>query len=343
MNPPAPVQFPSRRAVLSSAGAACLLAAPARADGRWVDKPKVLYPVQEVYGVAWRDQVLVAGGMAPSGGRVNPIDRSALYDPAVGQWREWGKFPYPRHHPSFAAVRTDRYASAGFPDAFAMGGYRVTEAGNWVAIRQMSLWDLIWTELEPMPLFQAEAVAVGIDGIVHLVSGRAPKGQSNKDYGDHADVDTHQIYSPEENRWRTLRPCPMARNSATGAEIDGKLYLCGGRTMTGGNTGRLDRYDPATDRWDTLRPMPQGAGGLAGAAFGGKLYVFGGEGGPKGVIAETWSYDPKTDRWSAEPAMKTPRHGLAAVTLKDGIYAIGGGLKPSGGQVSDVCELFVPA
>ncbi|MDB5452131.1 MAG: hypothetical protein JWO33_709 [Caulobacteraceae bacterium] len=332
----------NRRALIATATAAAVVS-PARADGRWVEKPKVPYPIQEVYGVAWRDQVLIAGGMAPAQGQVNPTDRSALYDPAVNLWREWGRFPFPRHHPSFATVRTDRYASAGFPDAFAMGGYRVTEAGSWVSIKQVLLWDLVWTEVEPMPLFQAEAVAVGLDGIVHLVSGRAPKGESNKAYADHADVATHQTFDPEENRWRSAKPCPLARNSATGTEIDGKLYLCGGRTMGGGNTGQLDRYDPATDKWEMLRPMPQGAGGLAGAALGGKLYVFGGEGGPKGVIAETWSYDPKTDRWSPEPAMRTPRHGLAAVALGGQIYAVGGGTKPSGGAVSDICEAFVPA
>jgi hypothetical protein len=337
----------TRRTMVAGAATLASLPACASAAGQWQARPNIPYKVQEVYGVAWRGQVLIAGGMAPANGKVNPIDSSALYDPAVDRWREWGKLPFPRHHPSLAAVRTERYASAGFPDAFAMGGYRVTEAGNWVAIKQVLLWDLIWTEVEPMPLYQAEAVAVGINGTIHLVSGRAPKGEANKDYGDHADVATHQTFDPEENRWRTARPCPLARNSATGAEIDGKLYLAGGRTMAGGNSGQLDRYDPRTDKWATLRPMPQGAGGLAGAAVKGKLYVFGGEGGPRdngfgGVVPNCWSYDPKTDQWTAEPPMRTPRHGLAGVEVGGQIYAVGGGVKQSGGEVCDLVEAFIP-
>jgi hypothetical protein len=332
----------TRRTMVAGAAGLAGLPACANAAGQWQERPKVPYPVQEVYGAAWRGQVLIAGGMAPGGGQVNPLDRSALYDPSVDRWKEAGRLSFPRHHPSLAAVQTDRYASAGFPDVFAMGGFRVSEAGTWVAIKDVLLFET-WTAVESMPLYQSEAVAVGIGGRVHVVSGRAPRGERNAAYGDHGDVATHQVYDPDSNRWTTAQPCPMARNSATGAQIDGKFYLAGGRTMGGGNTGQLDRYDPRTDKWETLRPMPLGAGGLAGAALGGKLYVFGGEGGPNGMIPNTWSYDPKTDQWSAEPPMRTPRHGLAGVEVGGQIYAVGGGVKPSGAQVSDVLEAFIPA
>ena len=113
--------------------------------------------------------------------------------------------------------------------------------------------------------------------------------------------------------------------------------------MTGGGTGRLDRYDPASDRWDTLAPIPasdtgqQVGGGLAMAAVGERLVAFGGEwfarpGG--GVFSETWIYDIARDAWTRGPDMATPRHGLAACAVGGTVLAIAGGEVVSGGKAS---------
>ncbi len=175
---------------------------------------------------------------------------------------------------------------------------------------------------------------------IHIASGRAPLGEANREWRDQGDIALHQVFDARAKRWETARPCPTARNSATGVAIDGKFYLAGGRVVGAGNSAQLDCYDPRSDSWRTLRPMPRAAGGLAGAAAGGRLYVFGGEGGP-GVIPDCWSYDPKTDAWRAEPPMRTPRHGLAGVGIGARVLALGGGIKESGGQVSDLAEALI--
>lgn len=338
----------TRRAVLAGCAAALLAPAKAAAAGRWEARPTIPWMVQEVYGIVWRDNILIAGGMAPSGGQVNPLARTGLFNPQINRWNESAPLPFARHHPAFAGSDNGRYAAAGFDDVFAIGGFRVTEAGSWVAIRDVLRFDLGWEPMTPMPLFQCETVAVGFNGYLHVMGGRAPKASANAAYGDHADVATHQVYDLDYDRWTTARPCPTARNSAAGGAIGNKIYIAGGRSMTGGNTAVLERYDPEGDRWDTLRPMPKPAGGLAAAVVREKLYVFGGEGGPRdngfgGVIPDCWSYDPKTDQWTAEPPMKTPRHGLAGMAFRDIVYAVGGGVKQSGGEVSAVLEAFIPA
>jgi hypothetical protein len=337
----------TRRTLIVAAAAAPLAAGCAEATGRWESRPAIPWTVQEVYGAVWRDNILIAGGMSPSAGQVNPLARTGLFNPQLNRWNETAPLPFPRHHPAFAGADSGRYAAAGFEDVFSIGGFRVTEAGPWTAIKDVLRFDLGWEPMAPMPLFQSETVALGFNGYIHLFGGRSPKGSANASYGDHADVTTHQLYDLDYDRWTTARPCPTARNSATGGVIGKGLYVAGGRSMTGGNTGVLERYDPTTDRWDTLRPMPKPAGGLAGAVVREKLYVFGGEGGPRdngfgGVIPDCWSYDPATDQWTAEPPMKTPRHGLAAAAFRDVIYAVGGGTKPSGGEVSAVLEAFTP-
>lgn len=308
----------------------------AHAAARWEPRTAVPWDVQEVYGTALGSRIVIAGGMAPGpggvGGGINPQDRTGLYDPAADRWTEGPKLPFARHHPVLAAAR-------GRVCAF--GGFRVTDAGGWVAIPDaLALGEDAWSPVAPMPQLQCETVAVTLGERIHVASGRAPKGEANRNWNDQGDIALHQVYDAGADRWTTAAPCPEARNSATGAVIDGLFYLAGGRRVGEGNSARLDRYDPRTDRWETLRPMPRASGGLAGAALNGRLYVFGGEN--PGVIPETWSYDPKTDQWRAEPAMRTPRHGLAAAAVGGRIYAIGGGAKASGGQVTAIVEALVP-
>lgn len=325
-----------RRAVLASLAAASMPGL-AKAEARWVPAAAVPWPVQEVYGTALGERIIIAGGMAPSvqglRGGINPQDRTGIYDPKADRWSEGPKLPFPRHHPVLAAARGRAYA---------FGGFRVTDEGGWVAIPDALLLDgQAWRAVAPMPKLQCETVAVTLGERIHIASGRAPKGASNRNWNDQGDVATHQVFDARAGRWAEAAPCPEARNSATGAAIDGLFYLAGGRRVGEGNSARLDRYDPKTDRWETLRPMPRAAGGLSGAAAGGRLYVFGGEGGP-GVIPNCWSYDPKADAWREEPPMRTPRHGLAGAAVGGRIYAIAGGVKESGGEVSAIVEALVP-
>ena len=308
-------------------GAAC--AAP-----RWEARADLPWPVQEVYGTVWRGKAVIAGGMAPVpgaglGGGINPQDGTAIYDPAANAWTAGPRLPFPRHHPALATARGR---------VFAFGGFQVSEAGGWTAIKDALAFDgTAWSPVAPMPSFQNETVALGLGERIHIVSGRAPKGEANRAWQDQGDIDLHQVFDPASGKWTTARPCPLARNSAAGAVLGGLLYLVGGRRVGEGNSAQLDCYDPRADVWRTLRPMPRAAGGLAAAAAGGKLYAFGGEGGP-GVIPNCWIYDPASDRWTAGPDMKTPRHGLAGLSLGGRVYAIGGGAKESGGQVTNLVE-----
>lgn len=324
-----------RRAVIA-AGLA-VIPASASAKGGWETRASIPWAVQEVYGTVWNGRIVIAGGMAPSpsglAGGINPQDRTGIYDPEADAWTEGPKLPFARHHPVLA--------TAG-GKAYAFGGFQVTAEGGWVAIKDaLVLEGEAWRAVTPMPQVQNETVAVTLGDRIHIVSGRGPKGEANRNWGDQGDVALHQVFDPASGKWATARPCPLARNSATGGEIDGHLYLASGRRVGEGASAQLDRYDPKTDTWETLAPMPKGAGGVAGAAAGGKLYVFGGE-TPAAVFPECWSYDPKTDAWRAEPPMKTPRHGLVGVALDGKVYAIGGGARPSGGQVMSTVEAFAP-
>ena len=211
-----------------------------------------------------------------------------------------------------------------------------------------------WRPVAPLPAPQAEAVTLAHDGSIHMIGGRAPRGNKNGDWGDQTDTGAHWAYDPSRDAWDARAPLPSPRNSATGAVIDGVVYVMSGRTVAGGNTPVCEAYDPASDQWRSIAPLPapirqaapRGQGGLAGGALDGKLYVFGGEwfGDNAGVYADTWEYDPKADAWRAVAPMSRPRHGLGGVSLQDetggAIYAIGGATGASAKGTSGFVDRF---
>lgn len=338
--------FLDRRIFLAAAVAATALPAGARAETA-VWRPRVSMPwaTQEIYCAALDGAITVAGGLtrAATGG-LHINDRTAVYDVKADRWSEGPRLPQPRHHPMLAAA-------AG--RVWAFGGYDRRDGGEWTAMTDVWAIDRgVWVQAGQMPQRLCETVGVLLGDRVHLVTGRSPKSEANGQWNDQGDVATHLVFDAAADRWETARPAPMARNSAAGAVLDGKLFVAGGRTVEGGGTGRLDRYDPAGDRWDTLAPIPaspatgrQVGGGLAMASTGAetdsRLVAFGGEwfeGRGGGVFTETWIYDPARDAWTAGPAMRTPRHGLAGAAVDGVIYAIGGGEVVSGGKASIVVE-----
>jgi hypothetical protein len=327
------------------AGSATVLATPAIArqtSAEWTRRAELPWVAQEIYCAARGEAIVVAGGLVGRpGGALHIEDRTGIYRPAEDRWVEGPRLPQPRHHPMLIADGETVYA---------LGGYGRTGAGDWTAMTDV--WALrgeAWEPAGTMPAPQSETIGVAHAGRLHLITGRAPAGSANGQWNDQADIADHRVFLPAEARWETASPCPMARNSAAAALLDGAVWVAGGRTVSGGGTGRLDRYDPVADRWDTRAPIPrsyasnnQVGGGLAMAAAGGRLIAFGGEwfqrGGGGGVFRETWIYDPAADVWTQGPDMATPRHGLAAAAVGGVVYAIAGGSVVSGGRATGIVE-----
>lgn len=297
---------------------------------------------QEIYAARQGAMIVTAGGLVARPGGMFINDDCFLYDTRRDAWAAGPRLPEPRHHLMLVDGPGDR--------VWGFGGYDRRDGGDWTAMTNVWVVDQgRWHEVGRMPTPLCETVGLQQGGLIHLVTGRSPRAGANGQWRDQGDVDTHLVFDPSTLAWTTGRPCPMARNSAAGAVLDGALWVAGGRTVEGGGTGRLDRYDPVADRWDTLSPIPpsprggqQVGGGLAMAALGGRLAAFGGEwfapGGGGGVFAETWIYDPARDVWEEGAPMPVPRHGLAGAAVDGVIYAIAGGEVVSGGRASGRVE-----
>lgn len=303
----------------------------------WSRGPALPWAVQEVYCTTWNGNIVIAGGLrstADSSREFTTLSGTALFDPTNNQWTKAPDLPNPRHHIVLASAENT---------VFGFGGFIGEELRNGFQFRDdvYAFEGTEWHRIGATPEALGETVALSVEGRIHLVTG------SRHGSGEYGASETHLVYDPDADSWSTARPAPTARSSATGAVIDGQLYVAGGRTTTGGitNLGALERYDPETDEWTELRPLPQPAGGLAGTSLNGTLYVFGGEyfGQGGGVYENTWAYDPKSDEWSGLRAMPTPRHGLAGAALNGRIYAIGGNTAPAIRDASsNVVETYVP-
>lgn len=320
-------------AVLSARGA---LAQPQTLSGTWSPCAAIPWKVQEVYGTVRDGKAIIAGGMETGDFGLRALDRVGVYDPATDTWQEGPRLPERRHHPVLAAVGARVYAIGGAVDG---------PAGNWQQRPDVFVEEGgQWSRAASLPIAQMESVALVHEGRIHLISGRSPAKDNDTSWGDQKDVDTHLTFDPASGKWETARPIPGARNSAAGAVIDGAFYIVGGRTMSAGNTARLDRYDPKTDRWEALRPMPYPSGGLGAVAQNGSLIAFGGEElgvkGTAGVIPHVWRYDIARDAWEPLAPMRTPRHGLAGVAIGNRLYAIGGGSETSTGNTTAIVEAF---
>ena len=309
----------------------------------WSIEPPLPFAVQEIYPVAFRNCIILAGGIVDDPQfRIGASARTVVYLLEKATWVNGPALPIALHHACLVSL----------PDCvFAIGGFAANSDGFWQMQETVFILDRDlkgWETGPALPRPRAEFVAAHVDGQVVIVGGRAPAGNNNQAYSDHADVNDTLLLSPSTQRWRFGRPAPTARNSAAGAILGNMLHIAGGRISAGADSHNLDvheAYDPTTDRWSARAPIPQAQSGLAAAAINNKLYAFGGEffGTRSGVYKEVWVYDPIADIWQAGAPMPLPRHGLGAVMLPDGIHVIGGATGAGAKGRSDRHDLFRPS
>lgn len=308
-----------------------------RSGVTWQSAPSLPWSTQEVYCTTWNEKIVLAGGLrsgADRNRRFTTLNSTAFFDPTTNTWTTGPDLPAARHHIVLATAGRRVYGFGGFVGKTLQNGFQFQDDVYALDGEQ-------WVRIGAMPTPLGETVALSLDDRIHLVTGSL-HGSSDDMQGA---TGTHLVYDPETDVWEDARPAPTARSSATGAVMEGALYVVGGRVTSGGftNLGTLERYDPNSDTWTELRPLPQPSGGLAGAALDGTLYCFGGEyfSGGGGVYEHTWAYDPQADAWTELPPMPTPRHGLAGTALDGRVFAIGGNTAAAiGAATSSVVEVL---
>ena len=147
------------------------------------------------------------------------------------------------------------------------------------------------------------------------------------------------------NAWVAKAPIPTARDGATAATVNGRIYVVGGRIRDDYAIPPVEtffatneEYDPATNIWATRAPMPTARNQPASGVVNGKIYVMGGRTTGLSQLDVNEEYDPLTIAWTTKAPMPTARAylgGNGAAVVNGKIYACLSGCHPN--QLPVVC------
>jgi N-acetylneuraminic acid mutarotase len=185
------------------------------------------------------------------------------------------------------------------------------------------------TSVAAMPIARFKTNAVPIENGILVLGGISATAAANA-----------QIYRPATDSWEMLEPVFWERRFWGGAEIDGAMFLIGGRNEHAVSSGAVDVWAPGYEAWLAGDPMSVPREDAFTAADGGALYVWGGrthegtplaatERGRPDLAAATYTppTDPEADpifTWSEATPMPTPRYFGATAVVDDILYTIGG-------------------
>jgi N-acetylneuraminic acid mutarotase len=185
-----------------------------------------------------------------------------------------------------------------------------------------------------MPTARGAGVAVVLGGKIYVAGGRPPRGND------------FAVYDPATDSWQVLPDLPTQRNHLTGAAINGRIHVVGGRLGHGLSpqmTTMHEVFNPETQTWTTAAPMLRARSGMNGVMARGCLHVWGGE-GPGGMFADHDYYDPRTNEWLPLEAMPLPVHGVyGSAFVNNLIWVVGGGTNIGGNHGSRHNQVYRPA
>jgi N-acetylneuraminic acid mutarotase len=129
--------------------------------------------------------------------------------------------------------------------------------------------------------------------------------------------------------WKTAAASPVVRAEASGAVVNGKLYILGGYYST--DTAiiaqeRCDVYDPATNKWTRLADMPTAFTHCGVAVEGATIWLVGQYTGnhPGPGSPQVWKYNTTSNTWSRGPDLPAARGAGGAAIVGRELHYFGG-------------------
>jgi DNA-binding CsgD family transcriptional regulator len=182
---------------------------------------------------------------------------------------------------------------------------------------------LRWERKAPKPTAVESVGAVALRAELIVPGGCTVRGASA----------VVEAYDPRTDTWRRVAPLPVAACDYALAELQGDVFLFGGRAGAGPGTA-LDgvwRYDADGDAWQEEGRMPLPRSALGAVVVGNAIHLLGGLDRAGEPQSSHWVFrpnDPPDRRWTSDVAPPLPegRAGLAAVaSAVKNVYLVGGG------------------
>lgn len=244
--------------------------------------------------------IYVAGGYQ---GRAGLVTVNEAFDVRTATWKTMAPVPGLRGH-AMGAVAGGKF--------YVIGG-NFKSPPNRTPTNSVLAYDPAtdtWTEKQPMPTAGAwGGTAAVIDNVIYVTPG----------------LTTGEVYAYDVSKdaWSTVPELSGRSRGASGAAIDGKLYLAGGKG-TWLPKDDLRVFDLAARAWTDGPDVPRAVAFPTTTAVRGMLYVIGGGNIESYAQPLTQRYDPVANRWSQATPM--PEGVVSTASAESGgvIYVFGG-------------------
>lgn len=196
--------------------------------------------------------------------------------------------------------------------------------------------NLVFTEVDerlPQPLSDMSATYDDATNHIYIVGGcDDPQGNAyQKEMGGifacTSLTAATLAYNPDDGVFLSLDDAPRARYRHTAANVDGKIWVVGGRTVEDNLITEIDVYDPITKTWSTVGTLPPELQRSDQASFadGSYLYVLGGYDAAYTASDSLVRVDTSQDLvWEPLDNMAEARGDVHAVAVNGHAYVTGG-------------------
>ena len=200
---------------------------------------------------------------------------------------------------------------------------------------------LVWNTEASAPVGLAEAMSVGVSGIMYVVGGY---NVSTPNYLATTDAEAYDVAT---NTWSSIAPLPEPLTHSGIASDGSNIYVAGGyvtnystQEQTFGTTD-VWKYNIATNTWSAFVSLPQPRGAGTMVIFSDELFYFGGVDPSRTGHTDLWALNlaSSNPQWTAMSPMPATRNHMAGEVLDGMIYAVGG--QPATNDSDPAADVFM--
>ncbi|HET6246492.1 MAG TPA: carbohydrate-binding protein [Tepidisphaeraceae bacterium] len=278
----------------------------------WTTAHNATTGLAEAKSVGVDGKLYVFGGYYSTEPEYQATTSAEAYNPTTDQWTILAPMPVPTTHMGISTDGTYIYI---------VGGYTYDPKTTWQTFGTTNSWryDIAtntWSAFVPLPAARGAGDMEYLDGYLHFFDGVTGANKTPES--------THWMLNlgAANPQWVLSTPTPFSRNHFSGAVLDGKIYLMGGRLVGGdlSNPSNLcltwDPNNPGV--WTPIASLPQIRALAVSAVIDGKIFLAGGTTTSYTPIDTVIMYDPTTNTWSNQTPIPATR------------------LAPCGGAVGDL-------
>jgi Galactose oxidase, central domain len=261
-------------------------------------------------------KVLIAGGLAVTGGVPTVLASAELFDPATNTWTATGPMAAAREN--FAATLLNDGQVLVVGNGAGIGGC-ARGAGGTAAVASPELYNpTLGTWAAAGTMTTADR---GSPTATRLLDGRVLVA-GGFDSSTFSVIATAELFDPTTGTWSPTGSMNTARSGHT-AELlaDGRVFVQGGDP-----TAAPEIYDPSTGLWSfTAAPSTVYGGSTSALLADGSVLLAGGSESFGVYTAFADRYRPSTNSWSPTGSLNVARSGHSETRLADGHVLVTGG------------------